>query len=166
MVNYAMASTRTPHLLLVCSTGGHLKQLHELKDFWSRYEHTWVTFNNGNGPSLLKDEKNVFWARHPTNFPHLPNNILNSFEALFRLLSGKYTHIISTGAGVGVPYMWVGFLLSPFLKTKTIFIDSLTRTKGISFSMKLVYWLTHVRLTQWPDNKRKYPRLLYKGKVL
>lgn len=161
-----MAEKRQPHLLLVCSTGGHLKQLHELKAFWSRYEHTWVTFKNGNGPSLLKDEKSVFWAPFPTNFPHLLNNIRNSFQALFRLLSGKYTHVISTGAGVGVPYIWVGYVLSPFLKTKTIFIDSLTRTKGTSFSMKLVYFLSHIRLTQWPNNTRTYRRLLYKGKVL
>lgn len=157
---------RKPHLLLICSTGGHIKQLYSLKDFWSRYEHTWVSFNAANAPSILKDEKNVVWAPHPTNFPNLPNNIKNSFLALRLVLSGKYTHIISTGAGVGVPYMWLGWLLSPFLKTKTIFIDSLTRTKGLSFSMKLVYFFTHIRLTQWPDNVKKFPRLLYKGKVL
>ena len=161
-----MSSKRPIHLLLVASSGGHLKQMYELKDFWSRYEHTWVTFKNGNGPSLLKDEKNVVWVPFPTNWPNIPNNIKNSYIALSIVLSGKYSHIISTGAGVGVPYMWLGWLLSPFLKTKTIFIDSLTRTKGMSFSMRLVYYFTHIRLTQWPDNTRKFPRLLYKGKVL
>lgn len=161
-----MSAKRQPHLLLVASTGGHLKQMSELKDFWSRYERTWVTFPNANGPGLLKDEKNVIWAAHPTNFPNLPNNIKNTFLALKLILSGKYTHILSTGAGVGVPFIWLGWLFSPLLKTKTIFIDSLTRTIGISFSMKLVYLFSHIRLTQWPDNTRKYSRLLYKGKVL
>lgn len=161
-----MSVQRPIHLLLVASTGGHLKQLHELKEFWSRYDHTWVTFSNANGPDLLKDEKNVIWAPFPTNFPNLPNNIRNTFLALRIVLSGKYTHIVSTGAGVGVPYIWLGWLLSPFLKTKTIFIDSLTRTIGISFSMRLVYLFSHIRLTQWPDNTKNYLRLLYKGKVL
>jgi hypothetical protein len=140
--------------------------MYELKDFWSRYDHTWVTFTNANGPGQLKDEKNVVFTSFPTNFPNLPNNIKNTFLALKMVLSGKYTHILSTGAGVGVPFIWFGWLFSPFLKTKTIFIDSLTRTQGISFSMKLVYFFSHLRLTQWPDNKRKYSRLLYKGKVL
>ncbi|MCC7303920.1 UDP-N-acetylglucosamine--LPS N-acetylglucosamine transferase [bacterium] len=161
-----MSFKRPIHLLLVSSTGGHLKQLYELKNFWERYERTWVTFNIANGSSLLKDEKQVVWANYPTNFPNLPNNVKNTFLALKMLLSGKYTHVISTGAGVGVPYIWLGWLLSPFLKTKTIFIDSLTRTSGISFSMKLVYFFSHIRLTQWPENTRKYTRLLYKGKVL
>ena len=161
-----MSNKRPIHLLLVASTGGHLKQLSELKDFWSRYDRTWVTFPNANGPGLLKDEKNVIWAPYPTNYPNFPNNIKNTFLALKTILSGKYTHIISTGAGVGVPYIWLGWLLSPFLGTKTVFIDSLTRTIGTSFSMKLVYYLSHVRLTQWPDNLKKYSRLLYKGKVL
>jgi len=161
-----MASKRPIHLLLVASTGGHIKQLHELKDFWSRYDRTWVTFSNANGPDVLKDEKNVIWACFPTNFPHLPNNIMNTFAALGILLSGKYTHIVSTGAGIGVPFIWLGWLLSPFLKTKTIFIDSLTRTNGMSFSMKLVYYFSHIRLTQWENNTRNFPRLLYRGKVL
>lgn len=161
-----MKLAKKPHLLLVCSTGGHLKQMYELKDFWSRYEHTWVTFPNGNGPGQLKDEKNVIWAPFPTNFPNFPNNVKNTFLALKMILSGKYTHILSTGAGVGVPYIWLGWLFSPFLKTKTIFIDSLTRTIGMSFSMKLVYFFSHIRLTQWPNNTRMHSRLLYKGKVL
>ena len=162
-----MPAKRPIHLLLVASTGGHLKQLHELKDFWSRYEHTWVTFPNANGPGLLKDEKSVIWSPFPTNFPNLPNNFRNILLALKMVLSGKYTHIISTGAGVGVPYIAFGWIFSPFLKTKSIFIDSLTRTIGISFSMKLVYlFFSHIRLTQWPDNTRRFTRLLYKGKVL
>jgi hypothetical protein len=159
-------SKKPIHLLLVASTGGHIKQMHELKDFWSRYEHSWVTFNMGNGPTLLKDEPNVIYAKHPTNFPNFPNNIANTFFALKMILSGKYTHIISTGAGIGVPFIWIGWLFSPFLKTKTIFIDSLTRTIGMSFSMRLVYFFSHIRITQWPDNAKRFKRLVYKGKVL
>lgn len=162
----ALGNKRPIHLLLVASTGGHVKQLYELKDFWSRYDRTWVTFPNGNGPSLLKDEKHVFFSAWPTNFPHYWNNIRNLFMALSMLLTGKYTHVVSTGAGIGVAFVSVGWALSPFLGIKTIFIDSLTRTKGISLSMKLVYFFSHIRLTQWPNNTKLYPRLLYKGKVL
>lgn len=162
----ALGKKKPVHLLLVSSSGGHLKQMHELKDFWSRYDRTWVTFPNANGSSLLKDEKNVIFSAWPTNFPHYLNNIKNLFMAFSMLLSGKYTHVISTGAGIGVAFVSVGWLLSPFLKTKTIFIDSLTRTKGISLSMKLVYFFSHIRLTQWPNNTKLYSRLFYKGKVL
>ncbi len=154
------------HLLLIASAGGHLKELYNLKGFWQNYERTWVTFPTGNAPDQLKDEKNVIFAAWPTQYPNLPNNIRNSFQALFMILSGKYTHIITTGAGVGVPFIWMGWLFSPILRTKTIFIDSLTRTNNMSFAMKLVYFFSHIRLTQWEHLTKKYPRLTYKGRVI
>jgi len=157
---------RKPHLLLVASTGGHIKQLHNLKAFWEKYDRTWVTFKTANSPSLLKDEKNIIWASFPTNYPNFINNLKNLFMAFKTVLFGKYTHIISTGAGVGVGFIAFGWLLGPIKGVKSIFIDSLTRTKGISLSMKLVYWFSNLRLTQWENNIKKYPRLIYKGKVI
>lgn len=154
------------HLLLVASSGGHLKELYCLKEFWQNYDRTWVTFPNGNAQGQLQDEKNIIYAAWPTQYPNLLNNIKNAFLALKTVLSGKYTHILSTGAGVGVPFIWFGWLLSPFLKTKTIFIDSLTRTENMSFSLKLVYYFSHIRLTQWEHLIKKFPRLLFKGRVI
>ena len=51
--------------LLVCSSGGHLIQLHNLKPWWERHDRLWVTFEKLDSTSLLAGEQ-VAWAYHPT----------------------------------------------------------------------------------------------------
>lgn len=148
-------------LLLVASTGGHVDQLYSLKPLWEKHNRIWVTFDTVHGRSLLKDEKRVVWAHHPTN-RNLKNLIKNIFLAIKMFRKNNITHVISTGAGVGVPFIWIGKLHG----VKTIFIDSLTRTAGISLSMRLVYWITDYAYTQWPENTKKYKKLINKGKVI
>ena len=40
-------------VLLVCSSGGHLTQLYQLRPWWERHERTWVTFDHPHSTSLL-----------------------------------------------------------------------------------------------------------------
>jgi beta-1,4-N-acetylglucosaminyltransferase len=148
-------------LLLVASSGGHRNQLYFLRDFWGRYEHSWVTFNTTQGRDMREQGEEVIWAYHPTN-RNIINLLRNCILAYKVLKTGKYTHVISTGAGVGVPFIWMGKLLG----IKTCFIDSFTRIEGLSLSAKLVYPFVDYLLTQWPKVAEKYPKVIYKGKVL
>ena len=61
--------------LLVCSSGGHLIQLHNLKPWWERHDRLWVTFEKLDSTSLLATEQ-VAWAYHPTtrNLANLARN--------------------------------------------------------------------------------------------
>ena len=56
----------TGGLLLVCSSGGHLLQLHELRGAWEPFNRTWVTFDKSDARSMLRDER-VIHAFGPTN---------------------------------------------------------------------------------------------------
>ena len=42
-----------PKAMLVCSSGGHLLQLHRLKPWWVKRERVWVTFDMPDSRSLL-----------------------------------------------------------------------------------------------------------------
>jgi len=110
---------------------------------------------------VLAEEPNRYWAYEPTN-RNIKNLIRNLILALKLISSGKYTHILSTGAGVGVPFIWMGKLFG----LKTIFIDSFTRTEGLSLSAKLIYYIADKVLTQWKSNTKKYKKVIYKGKVV
>ncbi len=147
-------------LCLVASSGGHLLQLVSLRKAWEAEERFWVSFPREDARALLEGER-VFWAYHPTN-----RNLKNLFRNLglaWRVLRKERPDvIISTGAGVAVPFLWVGRLLG----IRTVFIDSLTRIRDLSLSGKLVYPVVNRFFVQWPDLTSRYPRSVYGGRVL
>ena len=63
-------------VLLVCSTGGHLLQLLELRLAWEDFPRVWVTFEKSDSASLLHGER-VVHAHGPTN-RSIPNLLRNS----------------------------------------------------------------------------------------
>jgi beta-1,4-N-acetylglucosaminyltransferase len=147
-------------LCLVCSCGGHFYQLYSLKNFWENYDRFWVTFPHNDTQVLLENERK-FWAYHPTtrNIKNFVKNLFLSYKILRR---EKPQVIISTGAGVAVPFIYMGRLLG----IKTIYIESLTRSQSLSFSGKLVYLVAQHILVQWPELAAKHRKLLFKGNVI
>lgn len=145
---------------LVCSTGGHLYELFLLKKFWRQYPRFWVTFDRGDAHYLLEDEK-VYFAYSPTN-RNVVNLLRNALIAWRIIVQEKPNVIITTGAGVGVPFVYVAKLF----KVKTIFIESLTRPENLSLSGKMTYWVVDRFYVQWPSLARHYGRAQYRGRVI
>lgn len=147
-------------LCLVASSGGHLLQLFRLRDAWISYDHFWVTFPNVDAQTLLKGER-VFWAYQPTN-RNLKNLARNLWLAWQILHKEKPHVIISTGAAVAVPFIWMG----RFLGARTVFVESITAIKKFSLSGRLVHPFVHRFYVQWPDLAARQPRTVYGGQVL
>jgi len=147
-------------LCLVCSSGGHFLQLYSLKELWGDYERFWVSFAHSDTRCLIENEKK-YWAHHPTN-RNIKNLVKNLLLAYKILRKEKPDAIISTGAGVAVPFIYWGRLLG----IKTIYIESLARVESLSLSGKLVYPVTQYLLVQWPQLAAKYKKAVYKGQVI
>jgi beta-1,4-N-acetylglucosaminyltransferase len=147
-------------ICLVCSSGGHFFQLFRLKEVWNNGSHFWVSFPTNDVRSLLKDE-HVYWASYPTN-----RNIKNFFKNLGLALEifkiEQPDVIISTGAGVAVPFIIIGKLL----KIKSIYIESITRIRQISLTGYLVYPFVDKFLVQWPELEVRYKKTEYHGQVV
>ncbi|MGH2822930.1 MAG: UDP-N-acetylglucosamine--LPS N-acetylglucosamine transferase, partial [Thermoleophilaceae bacterium] len=56
----------TGPLMHVCSSGGHLLQMLELREAWDPFDRVWVTFDKSDARSLLGGER-VVHAHGPTN---------------------------------------------------------------------------------------------------
>jgi UDP-N-acetylglucosamine:LPS N-acetylglucosamine transferase len=139
-------------VLLVCSSGGHFKALQQLRPFWYNQERIWVTFRTATTEAELIEEK-VFWAYSPTN-RNLPNLLRNLFLAWKLIKQTRPDVIISTGAGVAVPFLILGKLFG----CKTVFIESITRINTLSLSAKLVLPFLSVLYVQWPQLQTRYPQ--------
>ena len=108
----------------------------------------------------LSAEK-TYTGYYPTN-RNLLNLIKNLFLAMKVLKREKPDVIISTGAGVGVAFICIGFLMG----IKSIYIESVTRVRSLSLTAKLVYPIVGSLLVQWPELAQKYNKARYVGRCL
>jgi UDP-N-acetylglucosamine:LPS N-acetylglucosamine transferase len=150
------APPEEPTVLLVCSSGGHLTQLYNLRPWWERFRRVWVTFDKEDARSILRDET-IIAAHHPTT-RNIPNLLRNSVLAWRVLRRHRPDVIVSTGAGVALPF----FLLGRILGIRTIYIEVFDRIDAPSLTARLCYPLSDLFALQWEEQARFFPR----GKVV
>lgn len=147
-------------IALIASNGGHLFQLYSLKDFWSDKEHFWVSFPGEDAKHLLSGEV-TYWAHYPTN--RNLKNLLKNFPLAFNILrKEKPSALISTGAGIAVPFI----VAARILGIKTLYLESITRFEELSMSARIVYPFVDRLLVQWPELAQKNKKAEFKGRVL
>jgi beta-1,4-N-acetylglucosaminyltransferase len=139
-------------VLLVCSSGGHFKATQQLCSFWQSHTRCWVTFRTPTTETALANET-VHWAYSPTNrnVPNLIRNLVLAFKILWR---ERPELIITTGAGVAVPFLIVGKLLG----SQTVFIESVTRVTNLSLSARLTLPFLTALYVHWPQLQTRYPQ--------
>ena len=147
-------------LCLVSSSGGHLIQLYMLESWWKKYNRFWVTFKKKDAVSLLREESS-YWAYYPTN-RNVKNLIRNFVLAQKYLRRERPDIIVSTGAGVAVPFFYVGKLLG----CKLIYIEVYDRIDFPTLTGKLVYPITDAFIIQWEEQKNFYPKGIVLGQLL
>ncbi|MCC6222820.1 MAG: UDP-N-acetylglucosamine--LPS N-acetylglucosamine transferase [Thermoleophilia bacterium] len=132
-------------LLLVCSTGGHLLQLVALREVWGDRSRSWVTFDKSDARSLLAGER-VRFAHGPTN-RSIPNLLRNLWLAWRLLRVVRPAVVLTTGAGVAVPFAWIGRLRG----ARIVYVESFARIGGPSLTLRLIRPLADRIYVQWPE---------------
>jgi beta-1,4-N-acetylglucosaminyltransferase len=147
-------------VLLVCSPGGHLQQMLALRPAWESAERSWATLEGPDVSYLLRKER-VIVGHGPTNRSLL--NLCRNLGLAWRLLRRQRPDaILSTGAGLAVPFFLVGKLLG----IRLVYVESLTRTESISLSGRLLYPFADRFFAQWPEAAAKLKRAEYAGSIL
>lgn len=146
---------------IVCSSGGHLAQLHCLDAWWGHHERFWVTFDKPDAVSLLRGER-VYWGHHPTN-RNLRNLLRNAKLAVKVLAKERPELIVSNGAGIAVPFFWVGKLL---FGARTVYVEVYDRIDSPTLTARLVHPVLDQMVVQWEDQRAFYPEAANLGPVL
>ena len=154
-----LAARKPVDVLLVCSTGGHLLQLFTLRHAWADTTHAWVTFDKSDARSLLAGEQ-VLYAYGPTNrnLRNLGRNLVLAWKVLRRL---RPRVIVTTGAGVAVPFCWIGRLRG----ARVVYIESLSRITRPSLSCRMIGPVASRVYGQWPEFAQSVRRARYVGSV-
>lgn len=145
---------------LVCSSGGHFYELYCLREAWGADDHFWVTFLRQDTRYVLKDQR-VYAAYCPTN-RNVRNLVRNLFLAWRVLTREKPRVVVSTGAGVCVPF----FLLARLKGIKTVYIESLARINELSLTGRMVYPFADEFIVQWPELAERHPKARFEGQLL
>ena len=148
-------------LLLIASSGGHIYEMFCLREFWKDKERYWVSFGTADARYLLREERVVYWAAHPTvrNVPNLLRNLVLAFRLLLR---HRPAMILTTGSGVAAPFLWLAWVL----RIPTVFVESITRITELSLTARMVKPFTSRFLVQWPELAERVPGAEYHGRIV
>jgi beta-1,4-N-acetylglucosaminyltransferase len=130
-----------------------------LRPAWERYAHVWVTFDKSDTRSLLRDER-VVYAYSPTNrsIKNLVRNLVLAWQALGAF---RPRVVLTTGAGVAVPFAW----LARLRRVRVVYVESFTRIEGPSLTGRLVGPVADRSYVQWPELAQVVPKGRYAGNV-
>ncbi|MFZ1993089.1 MAG: PssD/Cps14F family polysaccharide biosynthesis glycosyltransferase [Solirubrobacteraceae bacterium] len=147
-------------MLLVASSGGHLLELLELIGEHGYERRHWVTFDKPDAQVLLDGEP-VTFAFSPTN-RNVKNLVRNLVLAVRLIGRHRPDAVISTGAGIAVPFLCAARLFGK----RAIYVESLARIDQLSLSGRLVYWIVTDFFVQWPELATRNPRSRFVGAIL
>jgi beta-1,4-N-acetylglucosaminyltransferase len=145
---------------IITSKGGHLVAIRQLISLFNKYPHFWVTFKGEDSEEYLQKEVK-YYAYFPES-RNIVNAIRNTFLAFKILLKEKPTILISSGAGIAVPF----FLVGKVLNMKLIFIETYDYVKYPSLTGKILYNMVDLFLVQHKVQKKWYPKAKYWGSLL
>ncbi len=127
--------------LLAASNGGHLKQLHRLRDRLDGVSgpFEWVTFDTPQSRSLLEGET-VHYV--PFIGGRDPRNVARNLPYARRIVGKDVDALISTGSAIALPYFSVGRAR----RRRCHWIESAARMEGPSLTGRIVSRIPGVNL--------------------
>jgi UDP-N-acetylglucosamine:LPS N-acetylglucosamine transferase len=153
-------SQSRPRVLLVGSSGGHLAQLMGLREWWQDLERAWVTFRTEDALGHLAGER-VAWAYFPTT-RNVVNLVRNTGLAWRTMRSFKPDVVVSTGAGVALPF----FVLGRMTGVRTVYVEVFDRVDSSTLTGRLCRPFTDLMLVQWPEQSGLYRGAVVAGPLL
>lgn len=144
-------------VMLVTSQGGHLAHLLVLEPWWGSHARVWVAPDTPDVVDKLAGEE---WVQSYFPTTRHPLNLLrNAFLAWREVRRRRPSIIVTTGAGVALPFFVVAWLL----RIPTVFIEVFDRVDSATLTGRLCGPFTTRRIAQWPEQLRVYPDAILVG---
>ncbi len=150
-------------VMFISSTGGHLQELLQLKEMFSKYDFCLITEKTKNNLYLKEKYKNrvhflIYGTKH--HILSYPFKLLaNCFISLFYYLKYHPDYIITTGTHTAGPMCCIGKLLG----SKIIYIETFANMVSKTSTGKLLYPISDKFIVQWESMKEIYPKSEYGG---
>lgn len=153
-----MTNAAKPHVLLVCSSGGHLREaLAAMGDAFSTID---VATYRVEHVKTIPCARRVFYLIDP----HVSawKYAVNALQSAVLLVRVRPKIILTTGAGIALCCA----ILGKWMGAKLIVVDTIACVDDLSRTGRLLYRFADLFIVQWPELCAKYPRAIYGGCVL
>jgi UDP-N-acetylglucosamine--N-acetylmuramyl-(pentapeptide) pyrophosphoryl-undecaprenol N-acetylglucosamine transferase len=147
-------------VILAGSGGGHVRQLLDLAEAWSAYDHAFVTEETALGRSIAEERRTHFVAHAALGQAKLgsplrlvASGVRNFFQSAAIVLRERPDVVVSTGAGsVFFTVLW-----ARLLGARIVVIDSLARFDHLSAFARIAGPFAHHKVVQSPALKAFWP---------
>ncbi len=147
-------------ICFICSSGGHLEQIKQLKKIKDRYNYFYVT-NKNEATKNMKEIKYLVkdLYRGKSRIKKLFIIFLMFLQQIYIFIKERPDVIITTGAGIAIPMCLIGH----FFKKKVIYIESFARMNSVNKTGKFLYKYADLFIVQWEELLKYYPKAVYGG---
>jgi UDP-N-acetylglucosamine:LPS N-acetylglucosamine transferase len=150
-------------IIFISSTGGHLKELLQLKDMFSKYD-SWLITEKTKSNMYLKEEYKdrvhflIYGTKyHMISYPF--KLIANCFISLYYYLKFSPDYIITTGVHTAGPMCCIAKIFG----SKVIYIETFANMVTKTSTGRLLYPISDKFIVQWESMKKIYPKADFGG---
>lgn len=150
-------------VMFICSVGGHLTQMLQMKNIFNDYNYVLVT-ENTDVTKDLKEKYNTEYLVYGSRkylFKYLFIFLFNILKSIYLFIKYRPTTIITTGTHTAVPMCYLGWLF----RRKIIFIESFSKRNTPTMAGKLVYPIATTFVVQWESMLKVYPKAKHWGGI-
>ena len=148
-------------VMFICSVGGHLTQMLQMKNIFNDYSYVLVT-EDTDVTKDLKEKYNTEYLIYGSRkylFKYLFIFAFNILKSIYLFFKYRPTTIITTGTHTAVPMCYLGWLF----RRKVIYIESFSKRTTPTMAGKLVYPIATTFIVQWESMLKVYPKAKYLG---
>ena len=150
-------------LFFISSTGGHLKELLQLKKLFGKYDSYLIT-EKTDSTKKLKDEYKekmgymVFGTKdHMLTYPF--KLLTNCFISVYYFVKIRPKYIVTTGTHTAGPICYLGKIFG----SKIIYIETMANINRKTQTGRLIYPIADLFIVQWESMLKIYPKAVYGG---
>ncbi len=150
-------------VLFISSTGGHLKELLQLKKLFNKYDSYLITEKTDSTKKLKNEYKEkigymVFGTKdHMLTYPF--KLLANCFISLYYFIKIRPKYIVTTGTHTAGPICYLGKIFG----SKVIYIETMANISKKTITGKLIYPIADLFIVQWKSMLKLYPNAVYGG---
>ena len=148
-------------VMFICSVGGHLTQMLQMKNIFNDYNYVLVT-EKTDVTKDLKDKHNTEYLIYGSRkylFKYIFIFSFNILKSIYLFIKYRPTTIITTGTHTAVPMCYLGWLF----RRKVIYIESFSKRTSPTMAGKLVYPIATTFIVQWESMLKVYPKAKFLG---